>query len=455
MARNKRRILIVEDERNTREGLLKLLRFDYEVTLAEDGIRALNLLKHNNYDILLSDLKMPGADGMEVLDAALKKTPAPSCIILTAYGSIESAVGAMRAGAFDFIPKPINLDQLELTIKRALEARELRAENKKLKQRLNQKFGLENIIGNSASMHEVLETVKQVAPTKTTVLLTGDSGTGKELIAQAVHQQSGRSGAFVPVHCAALSATLLESELFGHEKGAFTGAVERRKGRFEIADDGTLFLDEIGEIDQSVQVKLLRVLETRTFERVGGTEPIVTTARIVAATNRDLRKMVSEGTFREDLFYRLFVVAIKLLSLKEHPEDIPLMVQHFIKEFAKDAGKNIIGISEDALNVLYAYDWPGNVRELRNCIERMVVLSREELLQTNTIPMHIRESAEPGFSKKIFSPSTLNLEENEKLLIIKALDEYKGNKSKAAKALGISRRTMHRKLNEFGIIVDQ
>jgi two-component system, NtrC family, response regulator AtoC len=451
MAKKKISILIVEDERNTREGLLKLLRAEYDVTLAEDGSRGINLLKRHNYDILLSDLKMPGADGMEVLEAAFKKAPSPTCIILTAYGSIESAVGAMRAGAFDFIPKPINLDQLEMTIKRAIGSRELLAENKELKQRLNQKFGFGNIIGNSAPMHEVLETVKQVAPTKTTVLLTGDSGTGKELIAQAVHQQSGRSGAFVPVHCAALPATLLESELFGHEKGAFTGASERKKGRFELADGGTLFLDEIGEIDQSVQVKLLRVLETRIFERVGGTEPVSTTARIVAATNRDLRKMVDEGTFREDLFFRLFVVAIRLPSLKERPEDIPLMVQHFIEEFAKDAEKNVTSISEEALSILCSYNWPGNVRELRNCIERMVVLSREEILQAGSVPLHIRESLEPGISKRIFSPSTLNLEENEKLLIIKALDECNGNKSKAAQVLGISRRTMHRKLNEYGL----
>lgn len=452
MSKKKATVLIVEDERNTREGLLKLLRSDYDVTLAEDGSRAINLLKRHNYEILLSDLKMPGADGMDVLEVALKKDPAPTCIILTAYGSIEAAVGAMRAGAFDFISKPINLDQLELTIKRALEARDLKKENRELKQRLNQKFGLENIIGNSSAMHEVLETVKQVAPTKTTVLLTGDSGTGKELIAQAVHQQSGRNGPFVPVHCAALPSNLLESELFGHEKGAFTGASEQKKGRFEIADGGTLFLDEIGEIDPSIQVKLLRVLETRTFERVGGVEQISTSARIVAATNRDLRKMVEEGTFREDLFYRLFVVAIHLPSLKQRPEDIPIMVQAFVKEFAADSGKNVTSISDDALNILCTYNWPGNVRELRNCVERMVVLSREEVIKPQSVPLHIREVAEPGISQKIFTPTTLNLEENEKLLIIKALDECNGNKSKAAQILGISRRTMHRKLNEYGIL---
>ena len=246
MPRKKNTILIVEDERNTREGLFKLLRAEYDVTLAEDGSRAINLLKRHSYDILLSDLKMPGADGMEVLETALQKSPSPTCIILTAYGSIESAVGAMRTGAFDFISKPINLDQLEMTIKRALESRKLLAENKELKHRLDKKFGFESIIGNSAAMHEILETVKQVAATKTTVLLTGNSGTGKELIAQALHQQSGRTGAFVPVHCAALPSNLLESELFGHEKGSFTGATELKKGRFEIADGGTLFLDEIG-----------------------------------------------------------------------------------------------------------------------------------------------------------------------------------------------------------------
>jgi len=448
MESKKRTILIVEDERNTRDGLLRLLRSDYDVTLAEDGLRAINLLKRHNYDLLLSDLKMPGATGMEVLEVALQKSPPPTSIILTAYGSIESAVDAMRVGAFDFIPKPINLDQLEISIKRALKARELVAENRELKQRLDEKFGFENIIGNSAVMHEVFETVKQVAPTKTTVLLTGDSGTGKELIAQAVHQYSRRKGRFIPVHCAALNANLLESELFGHEKGAFTGAGEMKKGRFELADGGTIFLDEIGEIDPAVQVKLLRVLESMTFERVGGSEPIHTSARVVAATNKDLQKMVNEGTFREDLFYRLFVVAIQLPPLRERGEDVSIMIHHFIKEFAKDTNRNVNAISDEALNILCAYGWPGNVRELRNCIERMVVLSRDEILEMNSIPLHIRESVEPGISKRVLTHSTLNLEENEKNLIMKALEKCDNNKSQAAKLLGISRRTLHRKLGE-------
>ena len=449
--KNKISILIVEDERNTREGLLRLLRLSYNVTLAEDGIRAINLLKKHNYDIVLTDLKMPGADGMEVLEEALKKTPQPSCIIMTAYGSIETAVGAMRAGAFDFLPKPVNLDQLEMIIKRAVEARELKAENKELKKRLNAKFGLENIIGNSSVMHEVFDTVRQVAPTRTTVLITGDSGTGKELIAHSIHQLSGRQGAFVAVHCAALPPTLLESELFGHEKGAFTGAVERKKGRFEIADGGTIFLDEIGEIDHSTQVKLLRVLETRTFERVGGAEPIETDARIVAATNKDLKKLVDEGKFREDLYYRLFVVAIHIPPLSERPEDIPLLVDTFIKEFASVNGKNVKGITPEAMNILCSYQWKGNVRELRNTVERMVVLSRDEILNIDSIPPYIRTESAPSASRRVITTNTLNLEENEKALIIKALEKTGGNKSKAAELLGISRRTMHRKCDHYGI----
>ncbi|MCK5845008.1 MAG: sigma-54-dependent Fis family transcriptional regulator [Victivallales bacterium] len=450
-ASKKHSVLIVEDERNTREGLARLLRISYDVTIAEDGFRALNILKKRNFDIILTDLKMPGADGMEVLAEALKKTPRPSCIILTAYGSIETAVGAMRNGAFDFIPKPVNLDQLELVIKRALETRDLAEENKELKKRLDSKYGFEKIIGNSPLMHEVFETVKQVAPTKTTVLITGDRGTGKELIAHAIHQLRECEGPFVPVHCAALPATLLESELFGHEKGAFTGAMERKIGRFELADNGTIFLDEIGEIDQSTQVKLLRVLETRTFERIGGLEPISTTARIVAATNRDLKKMVDEGTFREDLFYRLYVVCVHLPKLSERPEDIPLMVNEFIKELADETGKKVEGISQDALNLLCSHEWKGNVRELRNCVERMVVLSRDKILQPNSVPFHIREAATPETSKKLLSETSLNLEDNERMLIAAALDKAGGNRTKAAVLLGISRRTLHRKLNEYGL----
>jgi DNA-binding NtrC family response regulator len=451
MPRKKAAILIVEDERNTREGLARLLRAEYDVTIAEDGSRGVNLLKRHNYDIVLTDLKMPGAGGMDVLEEALKKNPRPSVVILTAYGSIEGAVGAMRSGAYDFLSKPINLDQLELVVKRALESRKLAKENKELKKRLDRKFGMENIIGDSLPMRQVLDTVRQIATAKTTVLITGESGTGKELVAQSIHQLSGREGPFVPVHCAALPSNLLESELFGHEKGAFTGAVERRAGRFELANGGTIFLDEIGEIDQQTQVKLLRVLETRTFERVGGVEPITTTARIIAATNKDLRGMIDDGTFREDLFFRLFVVAIHMPPLRDRKEDVQPMLDAFAKEFSAEAGREFQGFSDRAMDILLAYDWPGNVRELRNCVERMVVMSRGPSLQEDSIPVHIREAVAPETLSRPVSLSSLNLEENERALIIKSLEETHGNRTKAAELLGISRRTMHRKLHQYGL----
>jgi DNA-binding NtrC family response regulator len=448
---NKPEILIVDDERNTREIMGRFLRANYNVTLAEDGTIGLNILKHNDFDIVLTDLRMPGADGMEVLKAVLEKKSPPPCIMITAYGSVESAVEAMKAGAFDFVTKPVNFDRLELLISRAVESRKLKEENQRLRKRLNRDFGLERIIGKSMQMGDVLETVKQVAPSRTTVLITGESGTGKELIAQALHQLSGRKGKFIPVHCAALPANLLESELFGHEKGAFTGAVEQKKGRFELADKGTLFLDEIGEIDLSVQVKLLRALETRSIERVGGVDSIALDTRIIAATNRDLRAMVEEGTFREDLFYRLDVVTVEMPPLKDRQDDIPLLVKNFIDEFSAENDKNISSISEDALAALCAYEWPGNIRELRNCIERMVVLSRSDLLELDNIPMNIREKSSPGISRKILSSPSCDLDRNEKMLIIRALEESGGNRTKAAEKLGISRRTLHRKLKTYNL----
>ena len=374
-------LLIAEDERNTRDILLRFLRQEYEVTLAEDGERALNILKKNNFDLLLTDLRMPGADGMDILRTALKKNPPPACIVVTAYGSVENAVEAMKEGAFDFITKPLNFDRLEILLKRAVESRQLKEENRELRKRLDKNFGVESIIGKSLAMNELLETVKQVAPSRSTVMITGESGTGKEVIAQTIHQLSGRPGKFIPVHCAALSDNLLESELFGHEKGAFTGASEQKKGRFELADGGTLFLDEIGEIDPPVQVKLLRALETRAFERVGGMETISTDTRVITATNRDLREMVAAGDFRGDLFYRLDVVSVHLPPLRERQEDIPLFVKHFIDQFSKENNKEIQTISENAVAALCAYDWPGNIRELRNCIERMVVLARGNTLE--------------------------------------------------------------------------
>ncbi len=443
-------ILIVDDEKNTREGLARALRKTYDILLAEDGPHALHLLSEKNIDILLSDIRMPGMDGMTLMQRALARTPQPVCVLLTAYGSIETAVDAMKHGAYDFLTKPVNLDRLDLLLQRALRERAMESENRRLHEQLDAKFGLEQIVGQSMAMQEVFDTIRQVAPTRANVLVQGESGTGKELVAQAIHRLSPRvHGPFVPVHCAALSQNLLESELFGHEKGAFTGATERRRGRFELADGGTLFLDEVSEIDPSIQVKILRVLEERKFERVGGQETLEVDVRLIAATNRDLKKMVDEGKFREDLYYRLYVVAIHLPPLRERTGDIPLLTQHFLKDLAHQNGKAIDSITPDALDTLTAYAWPGNVRELRNVIERMVVLARGDRLTVRDIPAAIRESA--PHRTILPTHAEISLQEAEKQLIVNALKAHGDNRTKAAAQLGISRRTLHRKLNEYGL----
>ena len=447
----RRSILIIDDERGTREAMGKFLRLDYDITLAEDGEKGINLLNRNQYDLILSDIRMePGPSGLDVLAASLKLTPPPPCILFTAYGSIETAVEAVKQGAFDFVTKPVNFDRLEIIIRRALESVSLKEENTELKRKLGSSFGVKGMIGNSAKMKNIIETIEQVAPTRTTVLITGESGTGKELVAQAIHQCSGRTGKFVPVHCSALPDNLIESELFGHERGAFTGAVEMRKGRFELAEGGTIFLDEIGEIPLHIQVKLLRVLESRSFERIGGSETIVTDARVVAATNRDLKKMVEEGTFREDLFYRLDVVSLEIPPLRERKEDIPLLVKHYLDVFNKENGKDI-GITETAMASLCAYAWPGNIRELRNCVERMVVLCRGKMIELENVPVDVREGVTPGIAKTVLAQPSCDLECNEKMLIERALNVCKGNRTKAAEKLGISRRTLHRKLHTYNL----
>ena len=442
-------ILIVDDEKNTREGLARALRDEYAVAEAENGLRALEWLETHHADVVLSDLRMPGLDGMALLSRLLGRDPKPVLILLTAYGNIETAVEAMKRGAYDFLAKPVNLDRLELLLKRALTERQMGAENQRLKAQLDSKYGFENILGTSAAMQEVFDTIRQAAPTRATVLIQGESGTGKELVARALHQCSPRAqGPFIPVHCAALSPTLLESELFGHEKGAFTGAQERRRGRFEMADGGTLFLDEIGEIDPSLQVKILRVLEERKFERVGGTETLHVDVRLVAATNRDLKKMVEEGKFREDLFYRLFVVNLTLPPLREREGDIVLLAQHYLKALAAEHGKKASGITPDAMDLLSAYPWPGNVRELRNVIERMVVLGSGEKLTVRDLPPSFRLAA--GRAESAARPGSA-LRDAERQLIEEALRKNKGSRTKAAQDLGISRRTLHRKINEFGL----
>ncbi|NLB66679.1 MAG: sigma-54-dependent Fis family transcriptional regulator [Lentisphaerae bacterium] len=442
-------ILIVDDEKNTRAGLARALRGRYTVAEAENGLKALEWLDSHHADVVLTDLRMPGMDGMTLQARLMARDPRPILILLTAYGSIETAVEAMKRGAYDFLAKPVNLDRLELLLERALAESRLDEENRRLRAQIAEKFGFENIIGESSAMQEVFKTIKQVAPTRTTVLIQGESGTGKELVARALHQCSPRAqGPFIPVHCAALTPTLLESELFGHEKGAFTGAVERRRGRFELADGGTLFLDEIGEIDAALQVKILRVLEERRFERVGGSQPVDVDVRLVAATNRDLKQMMEAGEFREDLFYRLYVVNITLPPLRERTGDIALLAQHYLKTLAAEHGKPVAGMTAETLDALTAYSWPGNVRELRNVIERMLVLSHGGRLTVRDLPPNLRETPKRA---GVESRAGRRMRDAERELIEEALRRHKGNRTQAAADLGISRRTLHRKLNEFGL----
>ncbi len=346
-------ILIVDDEKHTREGLQLALEDEYDVYLASDADQAFNLLDSQPFDVVLTDLRMSGKSGLKVIDYSLTMPQKPICIMMTAYGNVETAVEAMKRGAFDFLTKPVNLERLEILIKRAINSRQIRVENKALHQRLDQKFSFKGIIGNSAALEAVIERVKLVAPSKATVLVEGETGTGKELIAQAIHQNSDRSRKpFVAVNCAALPANLLESELFGHEKGAFTGAIEKRVGRFEASNNGTLFLDEIGEIDAATQVKLLRFLETKTFERVGSIKPIEVDVRLVCATNQNLKQLVENGDFREDLYYRLNVVSIFLPPLRERQEDIPLLLSHFLKHYSEDNGVPLPELDSAAIRVL-------------------------------------------------------------------------------------------------------
>ncbi len=450
----KPRVLIVDDDKNTRDGLQRALRRSYEVSVAESGDRALEVLAQGDVDVLLSDVRMPGMDGVTLLQRAKARHPQLISVLLTAYGNVEIAVEAMKAGAYDFLMKPVNLDHLDLLLQRALRSREVEAENVQLREQLDNKFGLENIVGNAAVMHAMFDTIKQASPTQATVLIQGESGTGKELVAHAVHRLSTRAkGPFVAVHCAALSSNLLESELFGHEKGAFTGALSQRKGRFETADGGTLFLDEISEIDASVQVKLLRVLEARRFERVGGDRSVQVDIRLIAATNRDLKALVAEGKFREDLFFRLDVVNIELPPLRARLDDVPMLCHHFIDEFAARNEKAVEGITPDALNLLMAYGWPGNVRELRNTIEKMVVLTRGDRLTARDIPLNIKDEAKRGSGDNVahalaVAPES-SLADAEKAMIYAAIKQQGGNRTRAAEALGISRRTLHRKLRLY------
>ena len=444
-------ILIVEDEKNTREGLDKALKGSYRTILAESGERALQVLAENQVDIIITDLRMPGMDGLTLVRRAIAHECRPVCIVLTAFGSIEAAVEAMKAGAYDFLTKPLNLDQLELILQRALRSRRLEDENLSLRSQLDRRFGLEAIIGQTPAMEELFQLIRQVAPTRATALIQGESGTGKELVAHAIHNLSPRARSpFIAVHCAALPQNLLESEMFGHEKGSFTGALERRRGRFELAEGGTLFLDEISEIEPSLQVKLLRVLEERKFERVGGQETLEADIRLVTATNSDLASLVQENKFRKDLFYRLNVLTITIPPLRERRDDIPLLVKHFIAEFSRENSRKIDDISSDAMAALMAADWPGNVRELKNVIERMVVLCHGSKLSLRDLPPALRAGGNALPTSGIAAAAS-SIKESNRRRIIAALERNGNSRTLAARELGISRRTLHRKLREFGL----
>ncbi len=450
-------LLIVDDEKPTRDGLRSALEDRYEVYVAEDSASAIELLESETFDVLLTDFRLPNnEDGMKLIGRAKTLPKQPICILMTAYGSEELAVEALKHGADDYLAKGrMQIDELETRIARALRLRSLESENQTLKQQLNKKFGLENIIGESEPMQRVMDIVRQVAPARATVLIQGESGTGKELLAKAIHQLSPRSvKPMVTVHCAALSPTLLESELFGHEKGAFTGAHERRIGRFEQAEGGTLFLDEIGEVDETTQVKLLRFLGERSFERVGGNKTLSADVRVVAATNKNLKKLVGIGEFREDLYFRLNVVELWAPPLRDRLNDVPLLALNFLSEFAIENTKTITDFTAEALEAMIRYNWPGNVRELRTAVEHAVVLSKSEMIQLTDLPHSVQSRGVIQNEVQLNNPiieKGVTLEEAEKQLIVRTIKECRGNRTAAAKKVGISRRTLHRKLHRYGL----
>jgi DNA-binding NtrC family response regulator len=445
----KKTVLIIDDEKHTRDGLRSALEDEFEVYVAGDTSGAIAVLDADPIDLVITDLKIGTEDGMDLLEKLMSLPNAPICIMMTAYGSVDTAVEAMRRGAYDFVTKPVNIDRLGMLVRRAIRERVVENENTELRREVRKIRTPDKMIGRSPSMEKIFETIRQVAPTKATVLIQGESGTGKEVAAKAIHALSNRADKpFIAVHCAALSPQLLESELFGHEKGAFTGASERRIGRFEQASGGTLFLDEIGEIDPSVQVKILRVLGERSFERVGGNQTLGTDVRLIAATNKDLSSLVEKGTFREDLFFRLHVVPLMMPPLREHRDDIPLLVSAVLKEMAKEHGKTERLFSKEASRALESYSWPGNIRELRAAVEHAVVLSSDPVtLGLEDLPISLREHR-----TELPGDDNLDLSRAANSLIHKALQECAGNRTLAAKKLGISRRTLHRQLSKLGII---
>ena len=435
---------MVDDEQNIRKMLVRVLSSEgYTIKEAANGLEALKKLEGENCSLVLLDLKMPGLNGIEILRKIKEYDPNLPVIMMSAYGSIAEAVEAMKLGALDYLIKPFDIEELKIIVKRAIKQYELKVENIYYREEEEKRFNFEEIIGKSNSINRVLEMIKNVASTPATVLITGESGTGKELIARAIHKNSLRKdGSFVVVNCAAFSLNLLESELFGHEKGAFTGAISRRIGRFEMANGGTIFLDEIGEMDLSIQTKLLRVLQEKEFERVGSSKTIKVDARILTATNKDLKREVKEGRFREDLFYRINVFNIDVPPLRERKEDIPLLVEHFINKYNKILNKRVKKVSTKAMDFLIDYNYPGNIRELENIIERSIIMAKDEIVDENYFYFIEQERK---FEKKG------TLKDVEKELIIKYLIQNKGNRTKTAEILGISRRSLQNKIKEYQI----
>ena len=450
---DKPRILLVDDDKNTADGLKKILLQDgYDTGCTYTGKEALNLIETEHFDIVITDMKLPDISGFSIIEKVKKKNVDIAVVMITAFSSIQTAIDAMKKGADDYLTKPVNIEELELILKKILERRLLILQNKELKQKLNDKYNFSGIIGNTPEIQLIFKTITEIAPTAATVLIYGDTGTGKELIANAIHYSSDRKDKpFVALHCASLSEGVLESELFGHEKGAFTGAISQRRGRFELANGGSLFLDEVGEMNSHVQIKLLRVLETGKFERVGGEKTIESDVRIIAATNKDLEKEIKEGRFREDLYYRLNVINLKLPLLRERKEDIGLLIDNFLVKYSKKNKKDIKGITPQSAKLLDNYDWPGNIRELENAIERAVVMARNEYIEPNDLPSNINVNTKKSRKETFRIPSGATMKEIEKKVIIETLQTTNGSKSKAAKILGISTRKIEYKIKEWSM----
>lgn len=443
-------ILIIDDEKNIREGLAANFELEeYNVKTSASGEEGLKLIERGDIDLVITDLRMNGISGEEVLRKVTAETPGIPVIILTGHGSIDSAVDAMRHGAYDFLTKPLNLDQLDMIVKRALESREMSLQHQQLKKEIEGENVLSGMIGKSQAMLKIMETIKKAASSKANVLITGESGVGKEVVARAIHELSPRKNkTMINVHCAALSETLLESELFGHEKGAFTGADHLQKGRFELAHGSTIFLDEIGEINQNVQIKILRVLAERKFERVGGEQTIDVDVRVIAATNRNLEEEIKKGNFREDLYFRLNVIHIHVPPLRERKDDLPLLMASFLEEFNRENSRSIKGVDSRAKSAMFKYDWPGNIRELRNCMESAVVMCSGDEIGLDDLPPSISRSAG---TESIVIPLGITLDEADKVIVQQNLAANRNNKSKTAEILGIGRKTLQRKIVDWGI----